>query len=1533
MSLSFRSLSKQVMKGGKAEYNISGTLYRVHKNLKERRNRMFSKKRKSLVWLLALCFLLSQIITSPIFAQSTGTDRISGADRYKTAVAVSQKGWKTSDYAVLARGDNFADALCAGPLAQKYGGPILLTQPTKLNSDTLKELQRLGVKHLFIAGGVGAISQSVENSLQANGIETIERIYGNDRYETSVKIAEKIGDSSKVVLATGSDFPDALSISGIAAKLGMPILLTSKNSLPIGVGNYLQTNTVTHTYIVGGTGVISSQVADSVPSPSRLAGSDRYETNKVIMQNFANELNFENIYVAVGSQFADALTGAVLAAKSSAPLVLTGKTLPKGTADYLQTKLKLATKVKGLGGKNAVPSSILTGLVAAKEQISVEEKYSTAGTYGPETGTKTIQGSVIISSADVILKNTIIEGDLLLGHSIGDGDVELRDVTVKGKTIINGGGPNSVIMYNFNGQTVVVDVPDGANVRLVAQGSTSVNNVAMEGNGSLDQSDVTGTGFVTVEIPAGAQVTLNGDFNEVNVEAAGANVTVASGTITTMNISSTASGAGVNLASGSSVGTLNANAQSNVTGQGQITTANINVNGVSIAQTPTNINLAPETKSNVGGQELENTNTQPQQNQSNDSGWSTVSISAVNVINATTISFKSIVVDSIKIGDVNVSMSGSAAPFASYNSTEGTYTVTLSSSSPLQVGANSIVVSKNGYNNGTAIAHYAGIAVNDAQSLEDAIENVANGESIVLAAGEYQLTETLEITKSISILGPQANVDPRPTVSSARTDDAIEAILTGDNGDDSDPISKSDAVSKGWLSSIIEIKAHNVTLNGLTIERASNYMVYSDSVESDSGSEDVTGLQIINNIVRQGRGNEGIKVGDTIDSLVQHNYITDIRYGGDAIEAYGVQGFRILENEIDGCESVNGNIRVSNTAGGEDGIIRGNIIKNTSYHFAINAEDGTGNIVIDNNDIQNAEAGGIFVYKNAVERISITNNEIDNYATTPVIGTGYKESYLRNGAAAISISYNLRDDVTQPAVTITGNITSNGTDSIPVICFGGGTSDASAIPTDLSKVVINNNSFDNPYIKDIKGRGLFTAENNSVPYNTDLNQTITDAADKTIILLAEGNYELAGGIVPNKSIMLIGYDKATTIIDTTNQGTYGAFQATNDHKLALRNMTLKTDDPTNIVARNGRYVVGTGLNTGSTAILIQNCIIDGYYTPVYMNNVNTNNNKLNIKNNIIINCDWAYSIDNITPGAQDIDTENIVFDGNTGAGAEKGREIFTSALLVGSDGASKGGHSTIPAAISAAIAGDTIKVAPAIYEITTPLNINKAITVEGYNRETVILKGAANIGNTVSISSGATLKRVTVTRDNSGVWADNVNNSLVAFGQNLSSETTLENCIIKHGRNGVYLNNTANAVIKDNLIDNNRTGIQMANSACARVENNIITNNHTMGVLLQWLSADNYGIPTFTGNTIQNNWYSDFENRWPTRDPQYNVNLSGNTFTDSTSTIADSSGEPGYNDLHPVELGGDAVRPTERFTFVMKTDGNIIFTQPLTINI
>jgi hypothetical protein len=164
-------------------------------------------------------------------------------------------------------------------------------------------------------------------------------------------------------------------------------------------------------------------------------------------------------------------------------------------------------------------------------------------------------------------------------------------------------------------------------------------------------------------------------------------------------------------------------------------------------------------------------------------------------------------------------------------------------------------------------------------------------------------------------------------------------------------------------------------------------------------------------------------------------------------------------------------------------------------------------------------------------------------------------------------------------------------------------------------------------------------------------------------------------------------------------------------------------------------------------------------------------------------------------------------------------------------------YASIQAAVDAAQPGETVLVGGGTHVLSSTLNVHKNIILEGMDLEKVVLMGSRDIETTVHLANGATLRNVTVTRDNTGDWATNNNKNLVAFGHNLTAVTTLESCIIKEGRNGVLLNNTGSAVIRDNLIDNNRTGIQMQNQVSAVVENNTVTNNHTIGVLLQSLGG------------------------------------------------------------------------------------------------
>lgn len=290
-----------------------------------------------------------------LFISQEQLDRISGVDRYLTAIETSKNGWAESDAVVIARGDDFADALSGVPLAYQLNAPVLLTLSNKLYNETLNEVKRLGAKKVVILGGPSAISDSVLKEFQKAGLK-VERIAGSNRFDTAAKIASEVAPNgtAEVVVANGMDFPDALSVASHAAKDGLPILLTETNKLSLETKAAITSLKAKQTIVVGGTTVISAKVAKELPKTTRLAGADRYDTNIAIAQHF--DVNSKHLYVATGKNYADALTGAVLAAKNDSAVLLVHVRVPEIVTTYMTDQ-----NIKRLtifGGESAVSDKV-----------------------------------------------------------------------------------------------------------------------------------------------------------------------------------------------------------------------------------------------------------------------------------------------------------------------------------------------------------------------------------------------------------------------------------------------------------------------------------------------------------------------------------------------------------------------------------------------------------------------------------------------------------------------------------------------------------------------------------------------------------------------------------------------------------------------------------------------------------------------------------------------------------------------------------------------------------------------------------------------------------------------------------------------------------------------------------------------------------------------------------------------------------------------------------------------------------------------
>eukprot|EP00130_Batrachochytrium_dendrobatidis_P008491 XP_006683366.1 hypothetical protein BATDEDRAFT_93127 [Batrachochytrium dendrobatidis JAM81] len=294
-------------------------------------------------------------------------ERLFGHSRYDTAIEVSQKGWADDsvDKVIVARGDDFSDALAGVPLAYAWDTPILLTRSDRMLDSTLAEIERLGAEEVFVLGGDIAVSENAQKSLEKAGY-SVSRIEGHSRFDTAVEIANELtgGTSEEVVIANSHKFPDALTIGSFAAQAGVPILLTKDSSIPEATANALTDLGVTDSLVVGGPLVVSEEVEAQLPNAERLDGRDRYGTNIAILENLGADV--DSLYVATGTDYADALTGAVLAAKEGKGLVLVRDIVPENISTYLSGKALEDLTI--FGGPVAISDAVKEALEAILNQ-------------------------------------------------------------------------------------------------------------------------------------------------------------------------------------------------------------------------------------------------------------------------------------------------------------------------------------------------------------------------------------------------------------------------------------------------------------------------------------------------------------------------------------------------------------------------------------------------------------------------------------------------------------------------------------------------------------------------------------------------------------------------------------------------------------------------------------------------------------------------------------------------------------------------------------------------------------------------------------------------------------------------------------------------------------------------------------------------------------------------------------------------------------------------------------------------------------
>ena len=287
--------------------------------------------------------------------------RLSGSDRFGTAIAASLVEFPTAGTAgavVLARADDYPDALVGTALAAARNAPLLFANGESLTLATQAEIQRVlpAGGTVYLLGGTAAIPASVATSLTSLGFVPV-RYAGTDRFGTALAVADALGDPSTVLLATGINFPDALAAGPAAAHVHGVVLLTNGSSLTPAVTAYLAAHPGT-VYAIGGPAVAAD------PSATALSGADRYATAAMVAGSLFTAP--VNVGLASGTAFPDALSGGAFQAHFGGPIVLSDPhVLPTSTSAYLTATESTIVTTNIFGGTVALSAIVQAAIGTA----------------------------------------------------------------------------------------------------------------------------------------------------------------------------------------------------------------------------------------------------------------------------------------------------------------------------------------------------------------------------------------------------------------------------------------------------------------------------------------------------------------------------------------------------------------------------------------------------------------------------------------------------------------------------------------------------------------------------------------------------------------------------------------------------------------------------------------------------------------------------------------------------------------------------------------------------------------------------------------------------------------------------------------------------------------------------------------------------------------------------------------------------------------------------------------------------------------
>ncbi len=213
-----------------------------------------------------------------------------------------------------------------------------------------------------------------------------ERIDGNDRIETAVKVSQKSypNGTKAVILANKDKFSDVLTAVPFSVQIGAPILFTNTDSIPVETKNEIKRLGATQVYINGGTSSVTQSIEDTLKkegkSVTRFNGVDRYDTAKLIGERVRANGSKDVVEIASGETFPDALSISSLAVKENAPILLSKKNdltpvTKKAISDWKIEKVTIAGQTNTI---SAMVEKDVTNVIKKTSRLGGADRYETS---------------------------------------------------------------------------------------------------------------------------------------------------------------------------------------------------------------------------------------------------------------------------------------------------------------------------------------------------------------------------------------------------------------------------------------------------------------------------------------------------------------------------------------------------------------------------------------------------------------------------------------------------------------------------------------------------------------------------------------------------------------------------------------------------------------------------------------------------------------------------------------------------------------------------------------------------------------------------------------------------------------------------------------------------------------------------------------------------------------------------------------------------------------------------------------------------